>query len=428
MVIAPPLAQHAANLHRAERRGFVTLQPGLSPFQRDRDVLLTAPEFARLRDVTQVMAPSGTGEFQTRHSHSLQVARIARTLAEALLHDPASREVAEQAGGLDPTVVEAAALAHDLGHPPFGHDAEDELDSLLVSAGVEEGFEANAQSFRVVCALAGAGQACGLDLTRATLAAILKYPWLRGGNAAHPGKWGAYASEREIFSWVRDGTEEGTCEPSLEARVMDWADLLAYAVYDFEDFVRSGDIPVEQLRVSALERQWLLELVFERRRVPADQQEFYARVLNRLLSQCPTPGGDHRRFRNELRCFANRQVDEAIGGVRLQDEVDGTAMIATELDQHAMIMLTEGLTWHYVIDSAMLAPLRAEQRQIVRELFLSLADAATVLSCWEQLPPALQRSLGKAQDDGEVLRLVADAVASMPEQDAIAYHARLVSG
>ncbi|MFN8665500.1 MAG: hypothetical protein U0075_26705, partial [Thermomicrobiales bacterium] len=149
---------------------------------------------------------------------------------------------------------------------------------------------------------------------------------------------------------------------------------------------------------------------------------------NRLLSQCPTPGGDLRRFRNELRCFANRLVDEAIGGVRLQDEVDGTATIATELEQHAMIMLTEGLTWHYVIDSAMLAPLRAEQRQIVRELFLSLADAATVLSCWEQLPPALQRSLGKAQDDGEVLRLVADAVASMPEQDAIAYHARLVSG
>ncbi|HZH06121.1 MAG TPA: dNTP triphosphohydrolase, partial [Lautropia sp.] len=421
--LAPPLAPQLANLRRAERRGLIADVPARACFQRDRDVLLAAPEFARLRDVTQVMAPSGPGDFQTRHSHSLQVARVGRTLAETLLRDPHSREAEERAGGLDPTVVEAAALAHDLGHPPFGHDAEDELDRLLVAAGVEEGFEANAQSFRVVCALAGEGQPCGLDLTRATLAGILKYPWLRGGSAQHPGKWGAYASERDIFSWVRAGAVEAAQRPSLEARVMDWADLLAYAVYDFEDFVRNGDIPMAHLRASAAERQWLLDLVFTRRCVPAEQQELHTQILDRLLTECPTPGDDTRQFRNALRCFSNRLVDEAISGVRLCLERDGAAALVTAPEQHAMIMLTEGLTWHYVIDSAMLAPLRAEQRQLIRELFLALANATKEASRWEQLPLAVRRSLGRVQGEAEVLRLVADAVASMPEQEAISYHA-----
>jgi dGTPase len=390
-------------------------------------MLLASPEFARLRDVTQVMAPGGPGEFQTRHSHSLQVARIARTLAEALLRDPQSRDAAEQAGGLDPTVVEAAALAHDLGHPPFGHDAEDELDRLLVSAGVEDGFEANAQSFRVVCVLAGAGDPHGLDLTRATLAGILKYPWLRDGNLHYPGKWGAYTSEAEAYYWVVDALP-ASCEPSLEARIMDWADLLAYAVYDFEDFVRCGDIPMADLRASRDERQWLLDLVFARRRVPVDQQELYARMLDRLLADCPLSVGDTRRFRNALRCFANHLVDEAIGAVSLRAGDDGSVTLVTAPEQHAMIMLTEGLTWHYVIDSAMLAPLRAEQRQLVRELFLALVDASGRAIQRDQLPLLLRHGLGHAQSESEMLRLVADTVASMPEQDAIAYHASLTGG
>jgi dGTPase len=422
---ASPLAPQLAELRRTERRGLVAYPPGVLCFQRDRDVLLAAPEFARLRDVTQVMAPGGQGEYQTRHSHSLQVARIGRLLSEALLRDTYTREASTQIVGLHPTVVEAAALAHDLGHPPFGHDAEDELDRLLVAAGVEEGFEANAQTFRVVCALAGAGDPCGLDLTRATLEAILKYPWLRGGSTLYPGKWGAYASEQDIFTWVRAGADGDSPRPSLEAQVMDWADLLAYAVYDFEDFVRSGDIPIVHLRASAAERQWLLDLVFARRQVPGEQQVLYAQVLDRLLADCPTPSDDTRHFRNALRCFANCLVDEAISGVQLQNGVDGTATLVTTSEQHAMIMLTEGLTWHYVIDSAMLAPLRAEQRQLVRELFLVMADLSRQPSQWDRLPLALQRGLGRAQGEAEAQRLVADAVASMPERDAIAYHVAL---
>ncbi|MEZ4562369.1 MAG: dNTP triphosphohydrolase [Thermomicrobiales bacterium] len=421
MSIADPLTPTISGLLRTERRGAGVEQPAPACFRRDRDVLRAAPEFARLRDVTQVMAPGGPGEFQTRHSHSLQVARIGRTLAETLRRDPTSRRAAEQAGGLDPTVVEAAALAHDLGHPPFGHDAEDELDHLLTAAGVADGFEANAQSFRVVCALAGAGAASGLDLTRATLAGILKYPWLRGGSAAHPGKWGAYLSEQAVFDWVRAGAAGDARRPSLEARIMDWADLLAYAVYDFEDFVRSGDIPMADLRASRAGRQWLLDLVFARRRVPASQHELYARVLDRLVTACPVPGGDPRRFRTALRCFANHLVDDAIGGVRLG--IGDSVAVHTAPEQHAMIMLTEGLTWHYVIDSSMLAPVRAGQRHIVRELFLALAASA-------RHHPVVgdagwRRPIGAPPDDAAHLRRVADTIASMSEREAMRHYAHL---
>ncbi|MFT4036932.1 MAG: dNTP triphosphohydrolase [Thermomicrobiales bacterium] len=397
-----------------------------SCFQHDRDLLRATPEFARLRDVTQVMAPGEPGEFHTRHSHSLQVARIGRALAEALLRDPATRQLAEQAGGLHPDVVEAAALAHDLGHPPFGHDAEDELDRLLIAAGIDEGFEANAQSFRVVCELAGAGAPGGLNLTRATLAGILKYPWLRGGHPDYPGKWGAYASEAAIFHWVAAALPEPG-QPGLEARVMDWADLLAYAVYDFEDFVRSGDIPMDRLRATATERQWLLDLVYARRRVPPTNQPVYAATLDRLLAECPRPAGDARRFRNALRCYANHLVAEAISGVALVPTRDGVA-IETAPEQEAVIMLTEGLTWHYVIDSPLLAPQRAAQRQIIRELFLSLVDTLRCPDCYESLPPALRRALHHATGPGDTLRLIADCIASMPEREAVAYHRLLVEG
>jgi len=124
--------------------------------------------------------------------------------------------------GLDPDVVEAACYAHDLGHPPFGHVVEEELNEL---AGAEiDGFEGNAQSFRIITKLAQHSPLHrGLDLTRATLAAVLKYPWRRGENPKKPNKWGAYSSEDKDFEFAIQlrGESKGR---TLEAQLMDWAD------------------------------------------------------------------------------------------------------------------------------------------------------------------------------------------------------------
>ena len=149
---------------------------------------------------------------------------------------------------LSPDVVEAAALAHDLGHPPFGHTAEEELDKLMRAVGVYDGFEGNPQSFRVVTKLSIRNtEFPGLNLTRATLNAILKYPWHRQADLPERSKkWGAYPSEKDEFAWVREDETQDHLK-SAEAELMDFADDIAYAIHDVEDFFRTGLIPLDRL-------------------------------------------------------------------------------------------------------------------------------------------------------------------------------------
>jgi dGTPase len=218
-------------------------------FQRDRDRILYTSAFRRLAGKTQV-ASTGEGHvFHNRLTHTLEVAQIARRLAEKLQAQP---DLVNVVGGLDPEVVEAAAYAHDLGTPPFGHIAEEELDQLVMNAGrdvgVADGFGANAQSFRTVAKLAVRHvDVAGLNLTRATSNAILKYPWPRRTSGPRLRKWGAYSTEDEEFAWARElhsASDDGRC---AEAELMDWADDIAYSVHDVEDFYRAGLIPLQRL-------------------------------------------------------------------------------------------------------------------------------------------------------------------------------------
>jgi dGTPase len=184
--------------------------------QLDRDRILYCPHFSRLADVTQVRTLESDQLVHNRLTHSLKVAQIARRITEKLLEDQRSdqRELANE-WQLNPDVSEAAGLAHDLGHPPFGHIAEDELNLLVSNSDpLVEGYEGNAQSFRIVTRLGVSDtwpvqdpestNALGLNLTKATLNAILKYPWLHLENDKKKNKWGAYASEKEIFERTRE--------------------------------------------------------------------------------------------------------------------------------------------------------------------------------------------------------------------------------
>ncbi|MEC3976630.1 deoxyguanosinetriphosphate triphosphohydrolase family protein [Amycolatopsis sp. H20-H5] len=244
--------------------GFTDL--ATSPFRADRDRIAASPFFARLGGVTQVVSAGGAGLLHNRLTHSLKVAQVARAIAERIAGSSESAELAAKLGGCDPDVAEAAALAHDLGHPPFGHLGEQTLDRIARHRfGLADGFEGNAQTFRIITTTDVRGpSAIGLDLTTAVRAAVLKYPWARlhrpdphpsamrvpPRGAAEPedapgtgsSKFSTYSTELDDFRQSRAPFEsrvEGW-QQTVEASVMDTADDIAYAIHDLQDFHRIG--------------------------------------------------------------------------------------------------------------------------------------------------------------------------------------------
>lgn len=247
-----------------------------SPFERDCDRVLYSPYVLRLMGVTQTVRASDKIASHNRYSHSVKVANIALRIANALLD--AHPEISKD---LDTDVVQAAGLAHDIGHPPFGHVGEESLDRLVLRAHNPDGYEGNAQSFRVIARLAahhdGLAGGYGLNLTRATARAVLKYPHRR-----MPGlrKFGAYKEDREALAWAleigpkgqpyyikKEGLDEEwarlegpKADRSLEAEIMDWADDITYAIHDLEDFYRAGILPMNDLTWKAFFLQVLEKL------------------------------------------------------------------------------------------------------------------------------------------------------------------------
>lgn len=246
-------------------------------FREDLDRIRFSPYFSRLAAVTQVISQGAAGQsVHNRLTHSIKVAAVARAIAMRL-NDGPHRQLLDRLGGCDPVVVQAAASAHDLGHPPFGHLGERVLDRIARRRfGLADGFEGNAQTFRIITEIDVHGTTGeGLNLTTAVRAAVLKYPWARFGipdphpsSAAIPPKGGGRGASGmgsgKFSAYVLDAgemTEVLAAYPrikpwrqTVECSVMDIADDIAYSLHDLDDFHRAGVL--QHASVAAEFRTW----------------------------------------------------------------------------------------------------------------------------------------------------------------------------
>ena len=383
-----------------------------SEFARDRARVLHSYAFRRLADKTQVVVPGEDDFPRTRLTHSLEVAQIGREIGAAL--------------GCDPDIVDAAGLAHDLGHPPFGHNGEDALDAVATECG---GFEGNAQTLRILTRLEAKvvgpdGTPAGLNPTRATLDATCKYPWPRQDDTR---KFGVYASDLEAFAWLRSGAPAG--RRCLEAQVMDWADDVAYSVHDVEDGVYGGHVKLST--VDDTERAALCEVAAElySRLAPVA----LAPVLDTLL-ELPALR-DLARYDGSYaaQAAAKRATSELTGrfagaAVLATRDAEGPAPLArydAELSVPDSIAaecaLLKAVAARYVMRRAGAAERQADQRRLLTELVGAVRDGAPAT-----LDAPAAGAWHEAADDAARLRVVIDQVAQLTDSSAYAWHARLL--
>ena len=392
-------------------------RPGRTAFARDRARVLHSAALRRLAAKTQVVTAGSDDFVRNRLTHSLEVAQIGRELASTL--------------GCDPDIVDAACLAHDLGHPPFGHNGERALDQLAQDIG---GFEGNAQTLRLLTRLESktfdaAGRSVGLNLSRATLDAATKYPWPR-----RPGerKFGVYDDDAEVFEWLRRGvdpagesTEYRRC---LEAQVMDFADDVAYSVHDVEDGIVAHHI---DLGLVDADRAKYWETV-RRSYLPEATDDELDESWHRLTTLAYWPGAafdDSRRAHGGLKDLTSQLIGRFVTAaeqatharfgrsrlVRYEADLIVPAGIRTEIG------LLKGIGMYHVLNSPERQARRAVQRELLTELVEALAKTAPT-----HLDTAFTADYNEAPDDPSRLRVIIDQVASLTDPSAQAWHHQLV--
>ncbi len=422
------------------------------PFARDYDRLVHATAFRTLQGKTQVVAPGEADFLRTRLTHTIEVAQLARRLAERL--------------GAHPDCCEAAAILHDFGHPPFGHVGEESLSAAVdavaqewgVAPGEVGGYEGNAQNFRLVTTvLAGSGAFPGLNLTRGTLDAATKYPWQRGELDSD--KWCFYPTEAGEAAWMRAPVPtERRYARSFEAQVMDWADDVAYAVHDLEDWYLAGFIPLGMLTQSHNARHRLVDELVERARrrgklaspEGSDTQRPTPDELSETVEALFAQGdGPFARFsalgaefdgtveaQQAMRIMRKRLFELFTRNVSLAEPDAPPRRHYNDLAIPRWLRMRNDvlrdMIWIYVIDHPRMATYQRGQRRIVDDLYRIYAEAvagpAANLGVFPRDTQRRLQDLADAAEDGaavETLRMIADHVGALTDANAARLHRRL---
>ncbi len=345
-------------------------------FQRDRDRIIHSVSFRRLRHKTQVFVAPDGDHYRVRLTHSIEVAQIGRTIARAL--------------GLNEDLTEALCLAHDLGHPPFGHAGEDALKAAMADAG---GFDHNAHSIRLVTRLETPYPGFdGLNLSWEALEGLAKH----NGPILDPTWALAEANvefDLELGSW-----------PSLEAQVAAVADDVAYDNHDIDDGIRAGLLNLDELvEVPIVRRHW--DAIDQRHPGLSDEKKLRALVRDQIGSMV-----------GDLIAETRRRVADA--GVETCDEVRAAGQplagfSASLADEERTL---KRFLYERLYNAPELIPIRVEAQRVVSNLFAAYRDDPSLL-------PDNWRSEG---DETQRLRTIGDFIAGMTDRFAVARHEELV--
>lgn len=393
-----------------------------SEFARDRARVVHSAALRRLGAKTQVLTPGDDDFSRTRLTHSLEVAQVGRELGEAL--------------GCDPDVVDTACLAHDLGHPPFGHNGESALAALSSEIG---GFEGNAQTFRILTRLEpkisayGGNRFAGVNLTRASLDAVIKYPW---GNADAPPargstgsvKFGVYSEDLEVFTWARDGAPNA--RRCVEAQIMDVSDDISYSVHDVEDAIVGGHLN-PQVLTGDDEQARLLAMIHDRYAPPATDDEL-SQALERLISQryWVWSFDGTRRALAALKNMTSQLIGRFCGATeRMTRERYGAeplvryaADVMVPAATSAEIAVLKGIAALHVMSPREHDVRHVQERRILTELVERISDAPTQI-----MESQFYEDWKRADNDAGRHRVVIDQVASLTDQSARALLRSLTS-
>jgi dGTPase len=362
-----------------------------SPFRRDCDRIIHSTAFRRLKHKTQVFVFDEGDHYRTRLTHTLEVAQIARALARAL--------------GLDEDLAEALALAHDLGHPPFGHAGERALDDCLAAFG---GFDHNAQTLRVVTALERRYPTFdGLNLTWETLEGLVKHNGpLIDRNGAPLGRYRTQGVPETIRDYVRRQDLQLWSFPGVEAQVAAFADDIAYDAHDIDDGLRADLFRLDDIAAVALPGEIIASIraVFPDLDDARIVHEFIRRLIGLLIEDVTA------ETRRRLTALAPRSADEVRGAP--------SAVVAFSPAIAQAERLIKGFLETRMYRHDRVKRVMNEAAGVVRELFVRYSAYP------DDLPAEWSVGL-TGLDEAARGRRIADFIAGMTDRYALAEHGRL---
>jgi dGTPase len=391
-------------------------------FSRDRARVLHSSALRRLGAKTQVLSPASGDFARTRLTHSLEVAQIGREMALTL--------------GIDPDLVDMACLAHDLGHPPFGHNGEKALNDWSEQFG---GFEGNAQTLRLLTRIepkvfSEDGSSFGLNLTRASLDAACKYPWSRNeavfddGGGARSSKFGVYEDDLPVFEWLRIGAPDR--HKSIEAQVMDFADDVAYSVHDYEDAIVEGFISLDEISRPEYRKQLIADMLewagSAQTAAELDSALFRLQALDGWLVAFDGSDHAHGDLKNLtsalIGSFVSRTVDATVNEYSgLLTRYRANVIVPAEVESEIAVL--KGLVSSFLMSHESRRPFYERQREILIELADSL-----LANNGKELDSYCTVAWSKATDETAKHRTIVDQVACLTDQAAINLHQRLTGG